>query len=108
MRRISILGIVALAATVAVVSSAPPTNAFALWVGGGPRTAHVSRTDPAPGARPAPTHFFGMRAVQARKAEGAARTPEAFAFRDGITGMASAITVYVDLRSRATRLMVGL
>ena len=108
MRRFSIIGIAMLAATVAVVSPARPSNASARWVVGGMRTVHASRTDPAHGARRALTFLFGMRAVQARTAESAAGSPEAFAFRDGITGMASAITVYVDLRSRATRLLVGL
>jgi len=118
MRRVSILCIVVLATVVAVAKgafliastgsrSAPPANAASRAVEG-MRTAYVSQTARTDASRRALTFLFGTRKVQAREDEAAASSAEAFMFRDWTTGMASAVTVYLDSHSRASRLLVGL
>ena len=115
MRRISIACIVVLATTAAVASGAmliaPGISRLARPAArtlDGTRTAYLSLPDRAYRAHRALTFLFGMRTVQARKDQSAAGSVEAFAVRDRTTGMASAITVYVDAHSGASRLLVAL
>lgn len=91
------------AALVAHVTSVPAR---------GNASAHTASHWPinakAEGKPAGPAFLFGARAVQRGVRETGAGSAEAFRFHNQTSGIASEITVYVDVRTKATRLLATL